>query len=485
MTEAADRLRLSVKAEDLAPAPASNGYGNGNGAKPIRTEQVPQGYPLTDTGNAERFAHWHGKDALHCGPWNKWVVWDSRRFTIDTTQEVNRRATDTVRKIHLETALLEDGEQRAKLARHAYQSENETRIRALLKRAESLLAVSPDVFDADPMLFNCGNGTVDLRTGELRAHNRDNRLTKCSPVRYDPQAKAPIWEAFLDRVMDRNARLIGFLQRLAGYCLTALTVEQVLAFLYGTGRNGKSVFINTLQYVMGDYARSTRPETLMVKHGNDIPNDIAALVGARLVATIEIDEGARLAESLVKQLTGGDKVTARFLYGENFDFRPTFKILMAGNHKPVIRGTDLAIWERILTIPFTVTIPAEERDKQLPEKLEREAPGILAWAVHGSQEWQRIGLDPPQEVRTATEEYRGEMDVLAQFLDDCCEIEAAAVTPASALYERYTDWCKASGERQWSQQLFGRRLGERGFERDRFGQTRVWQGVRLRPGSET
>lgn len=469
-------------------APPMSAGANGNGATydPLDVlvrEPLPK-FPLTDQGNAERLRHWQGGNLLFCGPWNKWLWFDGARYRIDTNGEVGRRTIETVRKIHLEAANEEEQDRRSAIAKHAISSESDARVRALLSRARELFPVEPEEFDADPLLLNCHNGTLDLRTGDLRAHRKDDRLTKTTGIAFDPDADCPRWLAFLHRVMAGSEALISFLQRAAGYGLTGLTVEQVLLFFWGTGRNGKSVFIKAMQHAMGDYAKSTRPETLMVKQGSDIPNDVAALVGARLVATVEVEEGSRLAESLIKQLTGGDRISARFLRGEFFEFTPTFKIVMAGNHKPVIRGTDMAIWERILTVPFTITIPREERDRELPQKLEEEAPGILAWMVEGCRQWQVRGLDPPPEVRAATEEYRGEMDILAQFLEECCENEYAAVTTAADLYERYGEWAKTAGERQWSQQLFGRRLRERGYQPDRVGQTRIWQGVRVRPAAD-
>lgn len=445
-------------------------------------EEVPA-FPLTDSGNAERYVYWDRGDTLYCAPWKKFLVWDGRRFLVDTTGEVGRRALAAVRRIHEhEIKREEDDNRRLALLKHAHVSENDSRLRGMLNRLRDIVPADSGEFDADPWLVNFTNGTLEARTLTFREHRRTDRLTRVAGAPYDPHATCPRWLEFLRVVMDGDEELIAFVQRMAGYCLTGLTVEEVMFFFYGTGRNGKSVYISTLMAALGDYARSTRPETFMVKVGHDgIPNDIAALMGARLVTTVEIEEGSRLAESLIKQLTGSDLVTARFLYGEAFDFRPTFKILMAGNHKPSIRGTDVAVWERILTVPFTVTIPRERRDKHLKARLLEELPGILAWAVEGLREWLRVGLDPPEIVRAATEEYRKEEDVLGQFLEECCDLEYGAIASAGELYERYSEWARAGGiKHPWTQTAFGRRLDERGFEATRYRQTRVWQGLRVK-----
>ncbi|MDZ7809989.1 MAG: phage/plasmid primase, P4 family [Arhodomonas sp.] len=285
----------------------------------------------------------------------------------------------------------------------------------------------------------------------------------------------------MERVLpDREVR--AFVKRFAGYALTGSTAEQVLAFMYGTGRNGKSVFIETLAALMGDYHTATRIETLSVTRGGGIPNDVAALAGARLVTVSETPEGSRLNESLVKDLTGGDTITARFLRHEFFQFRPQFKLWVRGNHKPQIRGTDDGIWRRVMLIPFTVQIPEPEVDPTLTEKLRDELPGILQWAIAGCLEWQRQGLRPPATVANAVREYRSEMDTLATFIEERCVIAEHAMASAKALYQDYTQWCEQSGERPVSQTRFGMSLSERGFPKDKGGaaNTYHWFGIGLK-----
>ncbi|MGH7378091.1 MAG: DNA primase family protein, partial [Candidatus Methylomirabilales bacterium] len=276
-----------------------------------------------------------------------------------------RRAKETVGSMYLEAAAQPDQDLRAALAAHAMKCESDSRIRAMLSLAESEpgVPVEPGAFDADPWLFNCLSGTLDLRTGELRPHRREDLLTKLAPVDYDPGAKAPTWTAFLDHIMAGNREVIEYLQRAVGHALTGDVREQVLQFLHGTGANGKTTFLNAILDAVGDYGKQAAPELLTIKYGTEHPTGLADLRGCRFVASIEVEEGKRLAEVLVKQLTGGDRLKARFMRENFFEFTPTHKIFLAVNHKPVIRGTDHAIWRRIRLVPFTVTIPDAEQDK--------------------------------------------------------------------------------------------------------------------------
>src|SRR5262249_26561535 len=266
---------------------------------------------------------------------------------------------------------------------------------------------------------------------------------------------------FLDRVMDGNASLMDYLQRVAGYCLTGDVSEQCMWFLYGTGCNGKSTFVGTIRDLMGDYGAQLVAELLMVKTHEAHPTERADLFGKRFVATIETEEGKRLAEALMKQLTGGDNIRARRMRQDFFEFTPTHKLWLVANHKPVIRGTDHAVWRRIKMIPFSVTIPDEEKDPGLPNKLKAELPGILAWAGQGCLAWQRNGLGEPDEVRQATADYQAEQDTLAGFMAECCRFNPQFQIRASALYDAYVTW---SGDKLTSSIAFGRRLREKGYE---------------------
>jgi putative DNA primase/helicase len=269
-----------------------------------------------------------------------------------------------------------------------------------------------------------------------------------------------------------------------GYSLTGDTREQVLFLLHGSGANGKSTFLEVIQALLGEYALQTPAETLVQKQGEGIPNDVARLKGARFVAASETEEGKRLAEGMVKKMTGGDVLTARFLHQEYFEFKPEFKLFLATNHKPLIRGTDHAIWRRIRLIPFQVQIPDAEKDKALPEKLKAERSGILTWALEGCRSWQQEGLSTPAEVLQATEAYRDEMDILKDFLESCCIEKAEAEAKVSDLYAAYVAWCEANGERPLTQRAFGMKLSERGLGQRRTKVARYWVGIGLVEGTE-
>ena len=334
-------------------------------------------------------------------------------------------------------------------------------------------------------LLNVENGTVDLRKGELREHRRADLITKLAPVEYDPGAQAPTWEAALERLLPSHD-LRTFFQRFVGYCLTGDTSEQVLVFLHGLGANGKSTIINALLDVLGDYGQQAAPELLTVK-GYSHPTELADLKGARLVASIEVEEGKRLAESLVKQLTGGDRIKARRMREDFWEFEATHKLLLAANHKPVVRGTDHAIWRRIKLVPFNVTIPEHEKDKKLPEKLHAERAGILAWAIRGCLDWQQNGLGESEEVSMATADYRREMDVLAAFMEECCVLSEDVHAEATPLYNVFRKWCVTAGEPEKSQTRFGSMLRDRGFKDGKHSQTRrkLWRGIGLRTDIES
>lgn len=435
----------------------------------------------TDLGNARRLVRLYGQELRYVAQWASWLVWDGRRWKRDATGEIYRRAKRTVRSIFREAAECEESDDRKNLLKWAMKSEAQARIEAMIACAqtEPEVACSSDQFDADSWLLTCENGTLDLRAGTLRPHRQSDLITKLAPVVYDPNAAAPVWESFLARIMGNNADLIDFLARAIGYSLTGDISEQVLFLLHGAGANGKSKLLEAMEGVVGDYGMQTPTTTLMYKAtDNSIPNDVARLKGTRFVKAIETEEGKRLAEALVKQMTGGDMISARFMRAEWFDFKPSFKIWLAANHKPIIRGTDDGIWRRIRFVPFLVQIPEAEQDKHLTEKLQAEYPGILAWAVRGCREWQRIGLETPQEVRAATQDYRAEMDALGAFIDECCVVGARCVVPVGSLYATYETWCDDAGERPISKRLFGIRMVERGFEQKKSsGGLRQWVGI--------
>lgn len=450
------------------------------------SEDMPVGqYNLTDLGNAMRFVLCEGENVRYCHPWGKWLVWDGRRWKIDDTGAVEIKAVCVVKRLLMESANADSQDQREKLRRFSRATESLSKRRALLISAQPYVTISPDELDTDPWLLNCTNGTLDLRTGEIRAPERSDYLTKLAPTDYDPEAECPDWRAFQDTICGGNQGLVAFKQRAFGYGLTGDVSEQIFFMHYGTGSNGKSTELNTIKDIVGpDYAQHTATETLMVKRNPGVPNDVAKLKGARFVTAIESEAGRRMAEALVKQLTGGDVLTARFLYGEFFEFRPTHKLYLAANHKPEIRGTDHAMWRRIRLIPYTVTIPDDEQDKQLPDKLLAEAAGILAWLVQGCLEWQRDGLVPPESVKNATSAYKDEMDALGDFITECCVLFPGAKVTAAELYKAYKEWGAKGGEEEtMSKRSFGVRLRERGTVSDvRIGSrgSRGYKGIGLK-----
>jgi putative DNA primase/helicase len=346
-----------------------------------------------------------------------------------------------------------------------------------LSKADRRLAATMDQWDVDPLLLNTPDGVVDLSTGQTREHRASDYLTRMTAV--SPDGVCPAWKEFLNRVTAGDEDLQKFLQRKAGYALTGLTREHALFFLYGLGANGKSVYLNTLAGIMGEYHRTAAIETFTASNTDRHPTDLAGLRGARLVTAIETEEGRRWAESRIKSLTGGDRIAARFMRQDYFEFTPQFKLVIAGNHKPGLRSVDEAIRRRFNLIPFTVSIPPEERDEGLTEKLKAEWPGILAWMIEGCLDWQRAGLKPPQVVLTATAEYLESEDALTSWMDDRCERTTQSWASSTDLFISWKNWADAAGEPSGTQKRFSQKLEERGFDKERNRDGRGFRGLRI------
>jgi putative DNA primase/helicase len=345
---------------------------------------------------------------------------------------------------------------------------------------EPQIPVLVDELDADPWLLAVANGTLNLRTGKLQAPERADLITKASPVRFDPDASRPRFDAFLERILP-DPEIRAFMQRCAGYALTGDVSEQVLIILYGPGANGKSTFKEVMLDVLGEHAKPAAPKLLLATKHDEHPTAIADLYGRRLVVSHEVEDGLRLDEALVKELTGGDRLKARYMRQDYWDFAPTHKLWMACNHKPNIRGTDLGIWRRICLVDFAVTIPEGEQDKHLPAKLATELPGILLWALEGCRAWQEGGLNPPRAVLDSTARYRLESDLLAQFVDERCLKGETYQVRSTDLYADYKAWCIDNGlDHPLSQKAVTRQLDERDYDRteNRAGQS-VWIGIGL------
>lgn len=410
----------------------------------------------TEDALALAFTRRYHRDWRYVAAWGRWLVWDGRRWRNEETLA----ATDLIRGVCRHAALQADNPKlAAKLATSGTVGGVER-----LARADRRHAATTAEWDADPWLLNTPGGVVDLRTGRLRAHDRADRMTKITTA--TPAGDCPTWRRFLAEVTGGDADLQAYLQRVSGYCLTGSTREHALFFLYGTGANGKSVFVNTLATILGDYAASAPMDTFMEARGDRHPTDMAGLRGARFVSSIETEQGRRWNESKVKAITGGDKVSARFMRQDFFEYTPQFKLVIAGNHKPAIRNIDEAMKRRLHLIPFTITVPPERRDKHLQQKLLAERDGILAWALEGCLAWQRLGrLDPPPQVVAATEEYFEAEDALGRWLEERCVREANAKSLTAELFTDWKQWAEAAGEFVGSQRRFSDLLITRGVEK--------------------
>ncbi|MED4827136.1 phage/plasmid primase, P4 family [Bacillus atrophaeus] len=434
--------------------------------------EAPPVFHLTELGNAERLVYYHGKNIRYCNELD-WLIWNGKMWEEDSKRQIEALTAQTLRAIYGEAKATEDGYRKKQLNDWAKKCERRNIRMNTILDTRPMVAVRKQELDSHKYLFNCENGVIDLKTGELLPHDRDFLFTKISSVGYQKDADCPNWKAFLESIFideqgQPNYEIIDFMQKAIGYSLTGDTTEQVMFFLFGNGRNGKSTFINTVQQLLGDYGRQTNSDTFIKKkNDSSINNDIARLDGARFVSAVESEEGQQLSESLVKQITGGEKMSARFLRQEYFEFTPEFKVFFTTNHKPIVKGSDEGIWRRIRLVPFTVTIPKEKVDKKLPQKLAAEMPGILRWAVEGCLKWQKDGLKEPEVIRKATEGYREDMDILAPFLAEKCVIHQAAKIEAKELYKEYKDWCYENDDVELKNRAFYRQLEIRGFKKEK------------------
>jgi len=425
---------------------------------------------FTDEALALRFAELHAADLRYVAAASKWFVYTGQQWRADDTMFAINQARMVCRKASADC-------NKGRVAGVLASAKTVFAVERLAK-ADRRLAATMDQWDRDPMILNTPDGVIDLYTGKIREHRADDYLTRMTVV--GPGGNCPTWLQFLSRVTAGDVDLEKFLQRKAGYALTGLTREHALFFLYGLGANGKSVYLNTLAGIMGEYHRTAAIETFTASNTDRHPTDLAGLRGARLVTAIETEEGRRWAESKIKSLTGGDRIAARFMRQDYFEFTPQFKLAVAGNHKPGLRSVDEAIRRRFNLIPFTVHIPPEERDENLTEKLKAEWSGILAWMIEGCLEWQREGLQPPAAVRDATAEYLAAEDALSSWMDDKCDRNPQAKETSTDLFISWKNWADAAGEPSGAQKRFSQKLEERGFEkvRNKYGQS--FQGLRLR-----
>jgi len=451
-----------------------------------KTAEVQRDERHTDLGNAKRLVALHGAKLRYVTEWEKWLVWRANRWHVtETSDGVLPYAKATIRCLYQLAAGIKEDERRTALVEHARRSERLERLRAMvtLAQTEPGIPVSPDKLDADPWLLNCLNGTVDLRTGELRPHRREDLITKQCPVCYSREARSELWERFLRRVTGGDEALAAFLQRAIGYALTGLTWEEIVLLLIGPAASGKTTFIEAVKATLGDYALTAEFETFLLKDGRGPRSDIARLAGARLVSASEGPAGRQLDERLVKQATGGDRVAARHLYHEEFEFTPQFLLILGANHRPTIRGDDDAIWRRVLEVPFAVEIPPEERDPQVKATLRdpaKSGAAILAWAVEGCLAWQRERLQVPEAVKRATAAYRSEMSIFDQFLDERCQRGPGFWVASQDFVQAFQGWSIEQGYRfPLGPQRIAAALRNRGFEPQKKGGVRGWEGLAL------
>lgn len=439
-----------------------------------------QQYAFTDMGNAQRFVDRCGDNVRWSEDLKSWLMWDGKRWVRDTELQVRGMAHQTIQAIEKEGDGKSEAE-RKELVTHARRSQNRQRIDAMLAEAKPQLSCKPEQFDCDSWLFNVQNGTIDLRTGELRPHRMRDFITKIAPVNFDPSAQCPRWKKFLWEILSNDKPMIQFVQRAFGYSLTAETSEECVFVMYGDGRNGKTTAVKTIQQIMGDYAVTADFSTFVEREAT-IRDDVANMRSSRFVGAQEAREGVPLAEGLIKTLTGGDRVRARRLYENSTEFDPTFKLWFATNHKPQIKGTDRAIWSRIKLIPFRVSFEGRE-DRGLKKALLEETPGILAWAVRGCLRWQKYGLKSPKTVVQATEEYRAESDQVGRFIDECCTVSRTRDSQdvrARELYGQYRCWCEGNGEKSMTNTAFGLRLQQRKLTKRKTNKGFIYNGIKLR-----
>jgi putative DNA primase/helicase len=466
-----------------APAPEAASKSQSD-TLPDTATDAPPSYTLNDAGRAAQFVDNHLEEIRYVPAFGRWLLWAGHHWQRDEDGGITRLAVKHSQRLIADAATISNDAARASAVKEALAMGNAQRIERTLELAkcDRRVVVSHHTLDGNPFLLGVQNGVVELRTGTFRAGRRDDLITKRAGVSYVPGATCPRWLAFIAEVLADDPALVSYVQKLMGYTLTGDVSAQLFPFLFGIGKNGKSVFTETLHALLGEYGQRAPASLLTASaNGREPTNEIARLHGARLVIGSETEEGARLAESRVKDLTGGDTLTGRFLYAEAFDFKPCLKLWMFGNHKPEIRGTDEGIWRRVRLIPFLVQIPEERRDPHLPAKLADELPGILQWAMDGARLWLADGLKSPPCVTEASAEYRDEEDTLADFIGDEIENDPAERTDTGSMFERYQAWAGRNGLRYpLTLRTLTKRLRERGLRCTRTHGQRHWQGVALK-----
>ena len=484
----AARLRVAPSTSLDGHSPASNGTAPSGTVKSNVIPLVLDVEVSGDLFNANRFLERFGNDVRYSPELGRWFIWNGAWWEEDRLNRIDDLARQTIEELRqwvMDVARgTDDFRTRVK---HYTDSSRATRLRGLLDVAKTHheLIVSVDQLDTHPDLLACRNGTVELRTGELRPAHREDLITRGVDFEFDPTATAPEWNEFLACIFDNDEEMTDYVQRLAGYFATGETYEHLLPDLYGTGANGKSTFITVLMSVLGEHT-ATAPEGLLVeRHHEQHPERLAALRGRRLVVSSELESRDVLSEGLVKLLTGGDRISTRQMYGQRFEFDPTHTIVIVTNKLPRVRGTDEAIWRRLRVVPFSVTIPPDERIPDYGKHLvQQHSEAILAWIVRGAVEWYEDGLTEPSRVRIATDKYRAAEDVFAQFLADCTVPAEGKRTPQKKLRDEWKSWADDQHIRPGRDQEFTEWLEAHGYEREDYQGAKFVRGLVLRSDRE-
>lgn len=439
--------------------------------------------PFTDLGNAERIVDRFGTHIRYVPEYGNWLVWDNSRWAHDQSGLIYQLAKSVVRSIPSESQGGDNPQLSEQLSAFARKSEQRSKLEAMIDLAskEPPVPLSASQLDADPWKLNVTNAVIDLQTGESLQPSPQMHMTKQVNIEYDAAAICPRWEQFLKEITGNDQQVADFLQRAVGYTLTGKTSEQSLFILHGTGANGKSTFMDILMRLLGDYAKTVASETLMaqrVSNSSGPSEDVARLHGARLAATTETEEGQVLAEALVKRMTGEDTLVARIPYAKHsVEFKPSFKVWVAANHRPTVKGDDHAIWRRLLLVPFDQRFEGKKQDKALRSTLESELPGILNWAIEGCLQWQTQGLNPPASIRAASEEYRTDMDLLGEWIESSCATGSDEQASVTHLYESYCTWCFRNHTKPVDRRIFGRKLKSKGYTSCKITGSRGYKGI--------
>jgi len=452
-------------------------YGHSVSIEKLQDDDKPR---MTDTWNAKQFSNMFQGKILWCDPWNTWLIFKEGRWQRDDELKTVDLAKQVAKSMYERASQIDDDNERKAFVKWTLRTESRQALMNMIELAKPDLSVRPELLNVDKYLLNLRNGTYDLRNDKLLSYSPEDRLTMMANVEYDPDAKCPKWIEFLNKIFAGDQDLIGFVQKALGYSLTGDTGEDCFFIVYGTGANGKTTFLNTIETVLGDYAAQSRAETFLSKDRDTIPSDLARLKGRRFVVATEFPQGKVIAESLIKSLTGRDELTVRELFGKWFQYKPQFKIWLGTNHKPVVHDNSVGFWRRVKLIPFEVQIPVNERIRNFEDILLEEASGILNWMLEGYREWSKNGLGDTEKIREATAEYRDENDVLRDFLEERCIEDPNASISKKELYQAYVDWSTFNTEKTLSKGTFLRLIEERGYKPYRSNKERGWKGITLK-----